>query len=614
MKNKYLVVFFGILFLALSIYFLPFTVMDFKIHQKANIESRDESGNIDLKKKQEYFDSIWNKKVMLGYTYKQIKKKALNFGLDLQGGMSFVVDVDIDQLIINLTKKKYRTQIKSLVENISEKKKNDILVYVDEIEKYFSNSNFDFSFVDCFENKNHGITIEKSNNIDVKKYLVEQINSSLSKTFDVVKNRIDKNGTTQPVINRLKGNRKIQIEIPGAQNEQQINDILSNVGALHFWLDSENDVYNILADTLNKLVDKKNIKNAKGDKLVFNKNFIFDKEDESIVDEVLARKDIEEILPDNIFICKKVFDHKHEEKKNEKKENSKVEIKYYFLQTDEEGNPILSGDVISDARPTIDNKGQHAISIKMNSLGTKLWGKITGENIGKTMVTTLDNEVLIAANISCKISNGETLVSGNFSEEEVKNISMVLKSGALPIPIHIIERTIVGPELSNGAQKQGLKSVVIAFVLILLFMILFYGGSGFIANIALVFNVIFILAGLAQVNSVLTLTGIAGFILTMGMAIDANVLINERIKEELKLGKNIREALRIGYKKASNAIIDSNLTTFLTGLILYFYGNGSTKGFALTLMIGLFFSFFTSVYITRFFFFLIEKKKKKKRV
>ena len=609
MKNKYLVVFFSILFLALSFYFLPFTVMDFKIHQKANIESRDGSGNIDLKKKQEYFDSIWNKKVMFGYTYKQIKKKALNFGLDLQGGMSFVVDVDIDRLIINLTKKKYRTQIESLVKNISEKKKIDTVVYVDEIEKFFSNSNFDFSFVDCFENKNHEITIEKSNNIDVKKYLVEQINSSLSKTFDVVKNRIDKNGTTQPIINRLKGNRKIQIEIPGVQNEQQVNDLLSNVGTLCFWLDSENDVYNVLADTLNKFVDKKNIKNAKGDKLVFNKNFVFDKDDENIVDEVLARKDIEEILPDNIFICKKVFDHKHEEKKNEKKENSKVEIKYYFLQTDEEGNPILSGDVISDARPTIDTKGQHAISIKMNSLGTKLWGKITGENIGKTMVTTLDNEVLIAANISCKISNGETLVSGNFSEEEVKNIAMVLKSGALPTPIHIIERTIVGPELSKNAQKQGLKSVVIAFVLILLFMILFYGGSGFIANIALVFNVIFILAGLAQVNSVLTLTGIAGFILTMGMAIDANVLINERIKEELKLGKNIREALRIGYKKASNAIIDSNLTTFLTGLILYFYGNGSTKGFALTLMIGLFFSFFTSVYITRFFFFWREKKK-----
>lgn len=609
MKNKYLVIFGSILFLALSIYFLPFTVMDFKIHQKANIASRDEFGNIDLKKKQEYFDSIWNKKVMLGYTYKQIKKKSLNFGLDLQGGMSFVVDIDIDQLIINLTKKKYRTQIKTLVENIFEKNKNDILVYVDEIEKYFLNNNFDFSFVDCFENKNHGITIEKSNNIDVKKYLVEQINSSLLKTFDVVKNRIDKNGTTQPIINRLKGNRKIQIEIPGAQNEQQINDILSNIGALHFWLDSEKDVYNILADTLNKLVDKKNIKNAKGEKLVFDENFIFDKENEAVVDEVLVKKDIEEILPDNIFICKKVFDHKNEEKKNEKKENSKGKIKYYFLQTDEEGNSILSGDVISDARPTIDNKGQHAISIKMNSLGTKLWGKITGENIGKTMVTTLDNEVLIAANISCKISNGETLVSGNFSEEEVKNISMVLKSGALPIPIHIIERTIVGPELSIGAQKQGLKSVVIAFVFILLFMILFYGGSGFIANIALVFNVIFILAGLAQVNSVLTLTGIVGFILTMGMAIDANVLINERIKEELKLGKNIREALRIGYKKASNAIIDSNLTTFLTGVILYFYGNSTTKGFALTLMIGLFFSFFTSVYITRFFFFWKEKKK-----
>lgn len=611
MKNKFTVVFFSILFLVLSFYYIPFTVMDFKIHQKANAESKDEFGHIDLRKKQKYFDSIWNKKVMFGYTYKQIKEKALNFGLDLQGGMSFVVDIDIDQLIINLAKKKYRSQIDFLLKNIPEGKKINSVEYIDEIEKSFTNSKFTFSFVDCFENKNYGISIEKNNNSDVKKYLVEKINSSLSKTFDVVKNRIDRNGTTQPIINRLKGNRKIQIEIPGAQNEQQINDLLSNVGELHFWLDSENDVYNALAETLNKFVDKKSIKNAKGEKLVFNKDFVFDKEDELVIDNVFTRKEIEEVFPENIFICKKILEGKNK-KKDDNIENNIEKIKYFFLQTDGDGNSVLNGDFISDARPTIDTKGLQAISIKMNSLGTKLWSKITGENVGKTMVTTLDNKVLIAANISCKISNGETLVSGNFTEEEVKNISRVLKSGALPTPIHIIEKNIVGPELSIKAQQQGLKSLIIAFILIFLFMFLFYGESGLIASFALLFNVFFILAGFSQANSVLTLTGIAGLILTMGMAIDANVLINERIKEELNKGKNIREALQLGYKKASNAIIDSNLSTFLTGLILFFYGNGSTKGFALTLMIGLFFSFFTSVYFTRLIFFLKEKNKRLK--
>ena len=251
----------------------------------------------------------------------------------------------------------------------------------------------------------------------------------------------------------------------------------------------------------------------------------------------------------------------------------------------------------------------------MNAIGKKLWGELTGNNIGKMIAATLDNNVIMAANVAVKITDGVTQISGNYSNEEAMNLAMTLKTGSLPVPIYIIDETIVGPTLSVDIQKQGIRSIIYGIIVILIFMIAFYSKSGFIANIAVIFNFLFILGVLAQMGAVLTLPGIAGLILTLGMAIDANVLINERIKEELRKRnedgskKSVREAVKTGYSKSSSSIIDSNITTLLTGFVLYIFGSGPIRGFAVTLIIGIIFSFFTSVFITRYIYYIKEQRK-----
>ena len=605
MKNKYSVLFLFLFFLGLSVYKLPFTYWDYKIQQKANALSLDDKGNIDFKKKQEYLNSIWDGEAVKFFnkpiSYKKIKSNALNFGLDLRGGMSFIVDIDIDQLIISLAKKKYQTQIAEVLKSIPEERKNNINLFIDEIEKCFLNGNLSFSFVDAFAVENRGLNLENCKNEDIKKYLIEKINFSLDKTLTVVKNRIDKNGTTQPVINKISGNRKIQIDVPGVHNDKQIEEMLLNVGELKFWLDFDKDTYSAVIEALNKILEKKNILNSKKQKIKFEKDLVFPKEDLNILLSFLDEKDVKILLPENLFICVKYLD-----KKDPKDTTEEEKIKLLFLQTDDNGDGILNGDVISDARPTFDERGQAAISVKFNSLGTKLWSKITEENIGRTVVLTLDNKEIMSATIHVKISNGETLITG-FFKEQTSNFANILKTGSLPTPIHIAAKNIVGPDLGAAAQRQGLLAVLWALFVLILFLICMYSKSGFFASLALVFNIIFILGGLSTVHTTLTLTGIAGFILTLGMAIDANILINERVKEELKSGKNLREAVALGFKKAKNAIVDSNVTSFLTGLILYLFGSGSVKGFAITLMVGICFSVFTAVYVLRFILFLKER-------
>ena len=606
MKNKYSTLFLFLFFLGLSLYKLPFTYLDYKIQQKANTIATDDKGNVDFKKKQEYLDSIWDGEAIKVFnkpiSYKKIKSNALNFGLDIRGGMSFIVEVDVDQLIISLAKKKYQTHIEEVLKTIHDEQKNNTKLFVDEIEKKVQQANLPFSFIDAFANKNNGLTLENSKNEDVKKYLIDKINSSLDKTLVVVENRIDKNGTIQPLVHKISGSRKIQIEVPGIHNDKQIEEMLMNVGELSFWMDYDNDTYAAIIETLNKMVEKNNVLNSKKQKLKFEKGLVFPKEDLPIIKSFLSTEDVKILLPENLFLCVKELDPKEEASSEEK-------VKLLLLQTDENGDGLMSGDVITDARPTMDDHGQAAISIKMNALGTKLWTNITGENIGRTVVITLDKKEIMSAKIQSKISRGETLISGNFNIQQTTNISNILKSGSLPTPIHIVAKNIVGPDLGKAAQRQGIFSILWAFVLLILFLVGIYSKSGLVASGALLLNMVFILVGLSTIHTTLTLTGIAGLILTLGMAIDANILINERIKEELQTGKDIRNAIIIGYKKAKTAIIDSNVTSFLTGLVLFIFGSGSVKGFAVTIMVGICFSVFTAVYLSRFIFYIQEQRR-----
>ena len=607
MRNRRIVQFFVFLFLFLAIYHLSFTWVNFKIQKEADKFALDDNGVFSFEKKQKYLDSIADKKYKVfwlwNFSPEQIRNKSLNFGLDLQGGMSIVVDIDIDRLLINLARAKYRDLVSEVLESIPVDNRGNVSVFLNEIERKIKDKkNVDNVLVEVFESRKYGIEIGKSTNDDVKKFLDDKINNSVVKTEQVIRSRLDKYGGVQPKIQRLKGNRKIQIEVPGVSNKNDIKKLLQGVGEMKFYLEYESEKTRNLVDCINKVLGKEKVvwKDGKDLRLVGEMAYPEDKIGE--VEDVLKRPEIFELLPDDIVICK-------ESAEFTKRKKGDV-VKLYLLKTDSNGDEILNGDVIVDAQPSLDGKGMPAVVVKMNALGKKLWGDITGNNIGKNIVVTLDGEVIMSANVMYKIPDGVTQISGNYTNDEARNLSMVLRTGVLPAPIRIVEEVEVGPSLSGAAQKQGVKAVLIGLVIIVLFMVVFYSSSGLVANIALILNLLFIVGVLAQLGAVLTLPSIAGLILTLGMAIDANVLINERIKEELSDGKkSVREAVKIGYERASSSIIDANITTLITGVVLYWICSGAVRGFAVTMIIGIVFSFFTSVFVTRYIFYIKRERK-----
>ena len=616
MRNRKLIIFITLLFSFISLYYITFTIINFNIQNKANKIATGSSGNFNLQKKQEYLDSIWDKEAykLLGksYTYEEIKSRSLNFGLDLQGGMSIIIDIDVDNILIQLANKPYKNTVENIIDKIPAETKLNVTEYIKIFEKLLLESNKienkDKPLVECFESRKYGINLESTSNDEVINFLVDKVNNSVERTYEVIKSRLDKYGVSQPNIQRLKGNRKIQIEISGAHNNKNIKKLLQGVGELKFYLLYDDTKTKEIIDSLNSVLENKDYKNNKGLKIKLNNDMNYDSDIVDDVIDVFNKDDIKELLPDDLIICKE-----SNELKNRGDNKNKTRI--YFLKTDLNGDEFLNGDVIIDARQSLDDKAKPAVLIRMNAIGKKLWGELTGNNIGKMIAATLDNNVIMAANVAVKITDGVTQISGNYSNEEAMNLAMTLKTGSLPVPIYIIDETIVGPTLSVDIQKQGIRSIIYGIIVILIFMIAFYSKSGFIANIAVIFNFLFILGVLAQMGAVLTLPGIAGLILTLGMAIDANVLINERIKEELRKRnedgskKSVREAVKTGYSKSSSSIIDSNITTLLTGFVLYIFGSGPIRGFAVTLIIGIIFSFFTSVFITRYIYYIKEQRK-----
>ncbi|MEM9983161.1 MAG: protein translocase subunit SecD, partial [Bacteroidota bacterium] len=308
------------------------------------------------------------------------------------------------------------------------------------------------------------------------------------------------------------------------------------------------------------------------------------------INQIFARKDVQALLPHNLRFLWDV--------KPNKLEDGTAVLTLYPIKN-QRGKALLEGDVITDARNAFDERGKAAVNMQMNSVGARAWKRVTANNIDKQIAIVLDDQVYSAPAVKQEIPNGYSVISGNFTIEEAKDLANILKSGSLPAPVKIVEEVMIGPTLGKEAQAQGVRSMLLGLGVVLLFMLLYYAKGGIIANVALLFNILFILGVLAQLNAALTLPGIAGIVLTIGMAIDANVLIFERIREELNNGVNLRNAIINGYQKASSSIIDANVTTFLIGVILYLLGQGPVRGFATTLMIGIVSSFFAAVFITR---------------
>ena len=598
MKYKGFVLSVLLFFIFLGLYFLPFTWMDIQVQKRADGIAMNEQGIVDLKEKQKYLNSIWNDEAYrifrFKFTYEEIKRRSLAFGLDLQGGMSVVVDVDIDEALVQLAAKDYKTKMKSILSGISDKEKNDIKLLIEIIETKIKDIDPQKTLVDYFEDVKNNIEAGKSTDEEVKRYLIDKLTGILKKTFDVVKARIDRNGTLQANIQRLKNSRKIQIEIPGVNDPERVKSMLKGVARLQFWLDYEKnkkkEIIKLINDKLNITLDGKPIKLEEGK--------LYTQREAGAIRNSLRGDNAISYLPEDLYVFYA-----------QDNEGAKKGVKIYFFSCDEDGEAALYGDVITDARPSRDQFGNVIVQIQMNKQGAKVWKQITEKNRGKSVAATLDDKIVIHATISDVIPDGRTSISGNYTPESARDLSLMLKSGSLPVPVNIVEETIIGPALSSIAKGKGLKALLIALLVILVLMLLLYSRCGIIVNLALFLNFIFILTGFVAINSVLTLTGLVGLVLTLSMAIDANVLINERIKEELSIGRGVREAVKNGYAFASSSIFDSNMTTLLTAMVLFFFGSGSIRGFATTLIIGILSSFFTAVYASRYFLYLKEQNR-----
>jgi SecD/SecF fusion protein len=650
MQNKGLVIALTVIITALCLYYLSFTYSSYGVTQDAIEYATDNTGVINLNKKQAYLDSMWNLPVhnLFGaeYTYKEVKDNELSLGLDLQGGMHVTLEVSPIDIVKSLAANSQDSAfVKAIVRARAAQKKTPGN-FSDLFFKEFKEANPNKSLASIFAN---AVTKGRiaSNDSDDKVITVvnTEIESAIDRSFTILNNRLDQFGTAQPVIQRLPGTARIQIEIPGADNPKRVRKLLQGVAKLEFWdvvepntinpslmaindllvreqktktitetkdastttpAAKSDDLSSLLGDS-SKTASVDSAQVAKGLDSLQNLNvsplfslsnppgtFRYDVKDTSKISAIFKRADVRNILPRTVGV--------YWANKPDEDQFGKFALELYFLDIGRNGKAKLDGTVITEARNDLDEYARHAVSMNMSATGTRIWAKWTAEASSKSpkgrIAIVLDNTVYSSPFVNGEIPNGNSQISGNFTQEEAKDLANVLKAGSLPAPTVIVEEAIIGPTLGKVAQSQGFFSVACGLILVVVFMVAYYGKGGAVANFSLIFNLFFILGVLAQLDASLTLPGIAGIVLTMGMAVDANVIIYERIREEIRFGKRLREAVSLGFKRSFWTIFDSNLTTFLTALMLYLFGQGVVKGFAITLMVGIVTTFFTAIYIS----------------
>ncbi|MDN4164533.1 protein translocase subunit SecDF [Cytophagales bacterium LB-30] len=646
MRNKGGVIFLTIIVTVLCLYYLSFTFVSRSVQNDAIAQATDETGTIDFSKKQAYLDSIWTQPVynFLGFkfTYQEVKETELNLGLDLQGGMHVTLEVSPVDIIKGLSgnseDKNFNEALKVAASKQATSQSSFVDLFYESYQELAPGSKLSSIFAIA---ANRGRISFESTDAEVMEVLKKEVDDAIDRSFQILRTRIDRFGTSQPNIQRLQGTGRIQVEIPGADNPERVRKLLQGVAKLEFWeVWNIDEIYGTVSAINDFLVKEQKANAANGlseeaastetassdqdalaaltddasadttatedsalDSLANNEvspfiallkaqyGLVYSVKDTAKINRILKRKEVQALIPNNI-------DFKWSHKPVALTDGQEV-LELNAVKIGRNGQAPLTGEVITDARQAFDQRGQPSVSMSMNAEGSKKWRKLTGANTGRRIAIALDNYVYTAPNVNGEIPNGQSEIAGNFTIEEAKDLANVLKAGALPAPTKIVEEGIIGPTLGKEAQAQGIISIIGGLGLVVLFMIAYYYRGGFVANIALIFNIFFILGILAQLGASLTLPGIAGIVLTIGMAVDANVLIFERIKEELANGVDIKEAIRLGFSKAYSSIVDSNATTFLTGIILYVLGQGPIKGFAVTLMIGIACSFFTAVFITR---------------
>ena len=555
-----------------------------------------------------YIDSISAEKVYLGYTYKSVKEKEINLGLDLKGGMNVMLQVQLEDLV------------KALAENSTDP---DFLKALEAAKKNNVNTSTDFItlFEQAWAENANGRRLaeifgtyelrDKVRNESTDKEVIEVIRgeakSAIDNSFNVLRNRIDRFGVTQPNIQQVGSSGKILIELPGVKDPERVRKLLQGTASLEFWptfQGNEVDLYSAderVAEVLGNLGDTTATHNPLLSVLQpsgWNNACIGFASGIDTAKVNAYLKIAEDVLPQG-------FRGMWTVKPSELVQGANLYELVAIKVTSADGKAPLDGGVVTDARVSFDGQqrgGTPSVSMTMNAEGAQKWANLTRDNIQKQVAIVLDGLVYSYPTVQNEITGGNSQITGNFDVQEAEDLANVLKSGKLPAPATIIQEQVVGPSLGSASIRAGLISFLIAFCLVLIYMVFFYQGAGLIADVALLCNVLFLFGTLVSFGAVLTLPGIAGLVLTLGMAVDANVIIYERIKEELAAGKGFSLAVADGYKNAYSAIIDGQVTTLLTGIILYVFGSGPVQGFATTLIIGIITSVVTSIFITRLIF------------
>ena len=668
MQNKGLVRLFAIALTLVCLFYLSFTVVTNTYNKKAK-----EYAAGDNLKEYNYLDSISSDKVWLGYTLKECREKEINLGLDLKGGMNVTLEVSVPDIIRSLADFNSNHTFNQALDSASKlQHTNSQVAYLDLFVRTYTKLDPNAKLATIFSTFELKDKISlTTSNADVVKVLKTEIDGAISNSFNVLRTRIDRFGVVQPNIQKLERTGRILIELPGIKEPERVRKLLQGSANLEFWETYElSEIYPNLAQANSILyalqsaggktpvvkVDSTSAKQAavaavaaksiskvdslkaalgkkvesKTDSTKLNEksrkeNPLFallqvdpnrgrgpviglaQSKDTAQINTFFKTKQVREVLPRDLGLRWTV---KALDKKGEIFQLIAIKI------TNRDGRAPLGGDVITDARADFSQTSAYAnVSMSMNQEGSKTWARMTKDNIGKSIAIALDGYIYSFPTVNTVIEGGSSQITGNFTVEEAKDLANTLKSGKMPAPAHIVQENIVGPSLGQDAINNGLISFIIAFILVLLYMILYYGLiPGLIADLALCANVFFLFGILSSFSAVLTLPGIAGIVLTLGMAVDANVLMYERIREEMNKGKTMRKAIDDGIGHALSAIIDSNVTTLITGIILAVFGTGPIKGFAVTEIIGVITSFFTAVFLTRYMLYLYADHKSSKEI
>ncbi|MCF8258103.1 MAG: protein translocase subunit SecDF [Flavobacteriales bacterium] len=651
MQNKGAIKLFAILLALVCLYQLSFTIVT-RVAEKEFAELKE----TDPQAADKYIEDFrYNFLYLKEYTYMDCKELELNLGLDLKGGMNVTLEISLQEMLRALANNSPDTTFNKAIDNataqMANSTENFVTLFGQEFEKLDPNARLASPAI-------YGYTLKDkitgdATNAQVLDILREEKEAAIEQAFQVLRTRIDKFGVTQPNIQRLEGSDRIQVELPGVNDPERVRKLLQGTAKLEFWETYDNnEVYGILAEanallrdiekgTTTTEVDTAKVETVKEEKAEGEKSLV-DKlaTDTNTVDSDVALDEMRKENPlfavlqpaasqEGLFSgpvvgyasvrdTAKVNAYLNNERvrsiiprdlkllwtiKPINDEATQVHQLVAIKVTSRDGLPPLSGDGIADANKDFGQFGASPeVSMLMTPEGANVWKKLTGENVGKSIAIVLDDYVYSFPTVQGEIAGGRSSITGNFTIKEAEDLATVLKAGKLPAPARIVEEAVVGPTLGQESINAGAASFIAAIILVMVFMVVYYNLAGWAANLALMANVFFIFGVLASIGAVLTLPGIAGIVLTIGISIDSNVLIFERVREELAKGTGMRLAVKQGYDAAYSAIIDSNVTSLLTGIILYVFGTGPIQGFATTLIIGIFCSLFASIFLTRLVF------------